>query len=202
MEVQRVDSIQGTSSNALTGELDRAVVEAAQAGDGGAFRALYDTYRDRVHSMVAYSVGDPTHTQDVLQTVFFKIFRGLGSFRFQSSLSTWIYRIAHNECQDHHRRRAAPHVPLEAILGSGDEIDGRAGSDAEHAQKERETIIRRALMQLPFKQREVVVMKYVEGLSYEEMSRVLGCAPGTVASRLNRALAALEERLRPFTGLL
>jgi RNA polymerase sigma-70 factor, ECF subfamily len=57
-------------------------------------------------------------------------------------------------------------------------------------------------MQLPLKMREVVVLKYVEGFSYEEMSRVLGCSPGTVASRLNRALAELEERLRPFRRVL
>lgn len=87
-------------------------------------------------------------------------------------------------------------------MGSGDEIDSRPASDDWHAQQERETIVRRALMQLPLKMREVVVLKYVEGLSYEEMSEALGCAPGTVASRLNRALAALEERLRPFSGHL
>jgi RNA polymerase sigma-70 factor (ECF subfamily) len=182
--------------------LDRELVLAAQAGDAGAFRELYETYRDRIYSLVAYSIGDPGHVQDVLQTVFFKIFRGLRNFRFQSSLSTWIYRIAHNECQDHHRRRSAPHVPLEAILGSGDEIDSRPASEDQHEQQERETIVRQALMQLPFKMREVVVLKYVEGLSYDEMSKALGCAPGTVASRLNRALAALQERLRPFDGIL
>jgi RNA polymerase sigma-70 factor, ECF subfamily len=202
MAVERAEPIQTSSSSAVGGELERELVVAAQGGDAGAFRELYEAYRERIHSLVAYSIGDPTQSQDVSQAVFFKIFRGLRSFRFQSSLSTWIYRIAHNECQDHHRRRSAPHVPLEAILGSGDEIDGRPTSDDQHAQQERETIIRRALTQLPFKMREVVVLKYVEGLSYEEMSKALGCAPGTVASRLNRALAALEERLRPFTGLL
>ena len=202
MAGDRAQPIQDSPSAAVSSELDRELVVAAQGGDAGAFRELYEAYRDRIYSLVVYSIGDPSQTQDVLQTVFFKIFRGLRSFRFQSSLSTWIYRIAHNECQDHHRRRSAPHVPLEAILGSGDEIDGRPTSDDQHAQQERETIIRQALMQLPFKMREVVVLKYVEGLSYEEMSKALGCAPGTVASRLNRALAALEERLRPFAGLL
>ena len=202
MEVERVQAIQTSPPSAVSGELERELVVAAQGGDAGAFRELYEAYRERIHSFVAYSIGDPTQSQDVFQAVFFKIFRGLRSFRFQSTLSTWIYRIAHNECQDHHRRRSAPHVPLEAILGSGDEIDGRAACDDQHAQQERETIVRRALMQLPFKMREVVILKYVEDLSYEEMSKALGCAPGTVASRLNRALAALEERLRPFTGLL
>jgi RNA polymerase sigma factor (sigma-70 family) len=90
-------------------------------------------------------------------------------------------------------------VPLEVILGSSDEIDRRPISDGLEA---RRAILRDAVMQLPFKMRDVVVLKYVEELSYEEMSRVLGCSPGTVASRLNRALAELEERLRPFRRFL
>src|SRR5580692_6067272 len=107
MEVERAQPIQDSSSNAVSGELERELVVAAQGGDAGAFRELYEAYRERIHSLVAYSIGDPTQSQDVFQAVFFKIFRGLRSFRFQSSLSTWIYRIAHNECQDHHRRRSA-----------------------------------------------------------------------------------------------
>jgi len=74
--------------------------------------------------------------------------------------------------------------------------------DDQHAHRERQLIIQRALMQLSLKLRTVIVLKYVEGLTYQEMSRVLGCAPGTVASRLNRALAELEERLRPFRGIM
>ncbi len=181
------------------GEQERILVAAAQRGDSGAFRELYDAYRERIWTLIVYLVGDHLQAQDVLQTVFFKAFRGLRNFRFQSSLFTWIYRIARNECRNYHRGRSAPHVPLEAILGSGDEIDTRSISDEREAGK---AIIQNAVMQLPLKMREVVVLKYREGFSYEEMSRVLGCAPGTVASRLNRALAELEERLRPFRRLL
>jgi RNA polymerase sigma-70 factor, ECF subfamily len=184
------------------GERERNLVLAARRGDSAAFRELYDTYRQPTWNLVVYSIGDSLQAQDVLQTVFLKVFRGLRSFRFQCRLSTWIYRIAHNECQDHHRRRRAPHVPLEAILGSRSEIDTRPISDDQHARQERKVILQQALLQLPFKMREVVVLKYLEGLSYEEMSRVLRCAPGTVASRLNRALAELEERLRPFRRIL
>jgi RNA polymerase sigma-70 factor (ECF subfamily) len=181
---------------------ERDLVLAAQRGDANAWREIYRTYREKVWSLVVYSIGDSLQAQDVLQTVFLKVFRGLKSFRFQSSLATWIYRIAHNECQDHHRRRGVPHVPLEAILGTSIEIDPRPGSEDQQVRRERQLIIQRALMQLSFKLRTVIVLKYVEGLSYQEMSRVLRCAPGTVASRVNRALAELEERLRPFRGIL
>ena len=184
------------------GERERDLVLAAQRGDSTAIQELYDSYRERIRALVIYSVGDPLQAQDVLQTIFFKVFRGLQSFRFQSSLFTWIYRIAHNECQNHLRRRSAPQVPLEAIVGSRDEIDPKPASTGPNARLERDLIIQRAVMQLPFKMREVVVLKYLEGLSYEEMSRALGCAPGTIASRLNRALSELGERLQPFRRVL
>jgi RNA polymerase sigma-70 factor, ECF subfamily len=181
---------------------EQAMILAAQHGEQGAFRQIYNRYRLRVYSLALYSVCDPAQAQDVLQAVFLKVFRGLGRFRFQSSLATWIYRIAHNECREHHRRRKAPCVPLEAILGSADEVDPRANSHDQHARRERDLIIQQAVMQLPLKMREVVVLKYVEGLSYDEMARILGCAPGTIASRLNRALTELEGRLRPFSCVL
>ena len=186
----------------LTTEQERELITAARSGDAHALRALYETYRDRVWNLVAYSVADYHHAQDVLQTVFLRVFRGLERFQMKSSLGTWIYRIAYNECQEHHRRHRTPHVPLEAILGTESEKDERPHAEDQSRHKERQLIVQRALMQLSLKLRVVIVLKYVEGLSYQEISRVLGCAPGTVASRLNRGLAELEVRLTPFRGVL
>jgi RNA polymerase sigma-70 factor (ECF subfamily) len=177
------------------GERELNLARAAQGGDAEAFRELYDAYRDRIWTLVVYWIGDTLQAQDVHQTVFLKVFRSLRSFRFRSSLFTWIYRIARNECLNYLRGRGDPPVPLEAILGSSDEMDRRPVSNGHEAGQ---LILQNAVRHLPLKMREVVVLKYLEGLSYEEMSRVLGCAPGTVASRLNRALEDLEERLRPF----
>lgn len=168
-------------------------------GDSEAFQEIYEAYREPIWTLVVYSIGDSLQAQDVLQTIFLKVFRGLRSFRHQSSFFTWVYRIALNECRNHQRQRRAPHVPLEAILGSRDEIDPKAIPNGHEV---REVILQNAVKQLAFKMRDVVVLKYLEGLSYEEMSRVLGCSPGTVASRLNRALGELEERLRPFRRFL
>jgi RNA polymerase sigma-70 factor (ECF subfamily) len=185
---------QALALRALSGEAERSAVLAARDGDEAAFRELYDAYRDPVWTLVLSLVGDALQAQDIVQNVFFKAFRGLGGFRFQSGLYTWIYRIALNECRNHLRRRSAPVLPLEAILGGRDEVDRAYADDRSNARK---AALREAVMLLPFKMREVVVLKYVEGLSYREMSRVLRCPPGTVASRLNRALAELEARLRP-----
>jgi RNA polymerase sigma-70 factor (ECF subfamily) len=185
---------------ARAGAEERRLVLAAQRGEPSAVREIYETYRERIWTAILFSIGDAQQAQDVLQTVLFKVFRGLGSFRFESSLFTWIYRIARNECGNHRRRRPVRLVPLDSILGSRDEVDPNQAADDPDARADRDRILEQAVMRLPFKMREVVVLKYREGLSYDEISRALGCAPGTVASRLNRALAELEERLRPLRG--
>ena len=176
---------------------ETALVLAARRGDEDAYREIYRAYREPVWNVIISLVGDAPQAQDILQNVFFKAFRGLAGFRFRSSLYTWIYRIARNECRNHLRRHRPPTVPLDAILGSRYEADetGRAGESGN-----RRELLRNAVLQLPFKMREVIVLKYQEDLSYEEMSRVLGCPSGTVASRLNRALLELEARLRPQGG--
>ena len=181
---------------------ERDLVLAAQHGDRAAFKALYDRYRDRVFNFIFYSLGDEIWAEDVLQIVFLKIYKGLPGFRLASELATWIYRIALNECINQQQRRGAPHVPFEAILGSSDEMDSAALPDLLHAESEKREIIRQAVLELSPKLRVVVALKYSEGLSYDEIAKVLDCAPGTVASRLNRALAELETRLRPLRRLL
>jgi RNA polymerase sigma-70 factor (ECF subfamily) len=176
------------------GDAERSLVLAARRGDEEAFRDLYRAYREPVWNLANSLVGDPVQAQDVLQDVFFKAFRGLSGFRFRSCLFTWIYRIAHNECRNHIRRRGAPLLPLGAIQGSRAEIDGRLVPEDERVSRD---ALRGAVMQLPFKMREVIILKYMEDLSYKEMSRILRCPPGTVASRLARALAELGARLGP-----
>lgn len=181
---------------------ERELVIAAQRGDRAAFKEIYDRFRDRVYNLAFYSLGESLAAEDVLQIVFMKIHRGLPDFRFESQLATWIYRIALNQCLNENRRRVAQHVPLESLLGSGDEIDVSSLPDDKQAHNERREIIRQAVMELSPKLRSVIALKYLEGLSYDEMAQVLECSPGTVASRLNRALAQMEARLRPLRRLL
>ena len=181
---------------------ERELVEAARRGDRAAFKRLYDRFRDRVYNAAFYSLGDALWAEDVLQIVFLKIYRGLAGFRHESGLATWIYRITLNECQNQLRRRGPRHVPLEEILGSNEDLDPGALPDTDHLDRERREIVQEAVMELSPKLRAVVVLKYLEGLSYDEIAQVLDCAPGTVASRLNRALAELETRLHPLKRIL
>ena len=181
---------------------ERDTISAVQQGDRDAFKALYERYRDRVYNVIFYSIGDELRAEDVLQIVFLKIYRGLAHFRFEASLATWIYRITLNECLNQQRGHGAQHIPFEALLGSDEELDTGAAADLQHAEGERREIVHRAVMELSPKLRAVVALKYLDGLSYEEIASVLECSPGTVASRLNRALSELEARLRPLRRLL
>jgi RNA polymerase sigma-70 factor, ECF subfamily len=181
---------------------ERELVVRAQRGDRVAMREIYNRYRERVHHLVFYSLDEPHSVEDTLQTVFLKVFRALPGFRSEAQPSTWIYRIVINECLNQNRRRRADSVPLEAILGSGEELDRAEMADERHSRHEMSRIIRESVMDLPTHLRTAVVLRYVEGLSYDQMAAVLGCAPGTVASRLARALARMEARLRPLKGIL
>jgi len=185
-----------------TGSAERETIIAAQRGDRDAFKLLYDRYRDRIYNLIFYSTGVEISAEDVLQVVFMKVYRGLSRFRFEASFSTWLYRITVNECLNQQRRRGAHHVPFEALLGGDQEVDSSASADLQHAERERREIIHRAVMQLSPKLRTVVALKYLEGLSYEEIASVLECSPGTVGSRLNRGLRDLEAQLRPLKRLL
>jgi RNA polymerase sigma-70 factor, ECF subfamily len=191
-------NFQETQSNSQ----ERELIILAQLGDRAAQKSIYKLYRERVHNMVFYSLGDAVFAEDVSQAIFLKIFRALPGFRFESSLATWIYRIALNECLNQNRRTGAQYVPLDAILGSGDEIDTSLLPDLEHERSQRQEIIQQAVLELSPKLRTVVVLKYNEGLSYEEIAEVLNCSIGTVASRLSRALSGLESRLRPLRRVI
>lgn len=183
-------------------ENESLLVTAAKLGDGTACRAIFDLYNTRIFNLIYYNTGDVISAEDLLQVVFFKVFRGLPGFRHQSSLLTWIYRIAINECQNYLKRRGLRYVPFEAILGTEEEFAPQARPDELRAATEKREIIRLALMELSPKLRSVVVLKYMDDLSYDEIAAVLDCSQGTVASRLNRALEKLEKSLGPMRGLL
>ena len=181
---------------------DRELVLAARRGERDAFRQLFERYRNRVYNVAYYSLGEPLWAEDVLQIVFLKIFRGLQNFRFESEVGTWIYRITLNECRNQLRRGKSNYVPVEAIMGLANEADSQPLPDVEQMERERRHIVQEAVLNMPVQFRTVLILKYVEDLSYDEIARITDCAPGTVASRLNRALAELERRLRPLRRIL
>ncbi|MFN2531413.1 MAG: RNA polymerase sigma factor [Pyrinomonadaceae bacterium] len=172
--------------------IDRDVIAACQDGDREAFRLLFELYKDKVFSIAVYSFsGDRTIADDVTQQIFLKLFTVIRQFRGHSEFTTWLYRLVINACVDERRRRKHLLPWGEAMPG----IDQKKRPDNQYAKLEVAEAVRAAIAQLKPSFRTPVLLKYIDGLSYEEIAAVMGCSKGTVASRLNRAHAELARRL-------
>jgi RNA polymerase sigma-70 factor (ECF subfamily) len=193
-----------SSLNVLPGEFGmvlgvnhRDVIEACQRGDDEAFRVLFETHKDRVYSIALRYSGDATAAMDIAQDTFVKLLSNIGQFRGDSSFESWLYRLVVNTCLDHHRKRRRFLPLLEDGLDQALDVFRGPRESALHdlLREEQEERVQQLVAQLPEEQRIVVVLRYTDGLSYEEIADLLGCRRGTVASRLNRAHKALERRL-------
>jgi len=156
-----------------------------------------------VYTLALHLLGDRDEALDLSQEVFLRVFRTIHSFRGQSALKTWIYRIVVNQARNRQRfwrrRRRADQVSLdEHVAEHGDLKQPRDGTspDLALARKEMASRLWRALDDLPFDQRTVVVLREIDGLSYEDIAYSLGVAVGTVKSRLTRARQVLRRQLR------
>ena len=173
-----------------TGEHE--ILEACRRGEREAFRALFEAYKDHVYSIALRFTGDESLAMDIAQDTFLKLFSSLREFRGEAQFATFVYRMVVNACLDYKRRawRLAPLADgLVAMLRApGDSL--RSLLDDEMRER-----VRAAVETLSPDMRMVVVLRYTEGLAYEEIAEVMGCSAGTVASRLNRAHKALERKL-------
>jgi RNA polymerase sigma-70 factor (ECF subfamily) len=179
-------------------ETDQELIEGCQRGDPEAFRAIFEIHQDRVYSIALRYCGEAAAAMDIAQEVFLKLFAAIHSFRGDSRFESWLYRIVVNCCFDHKRRtfRLAPLVDdLIGLLRAPGESTLDQMMKSELCDK-----VRSAVGSLPPEQRMVVVLRYTQGLSYEEIAEILGCSTGTIASRLNRVHKVLERRLARFAG--
>ena len=167
-----------------------ALIDRSRTGDTRAFDLLVDAYQDRIYHLVYRITGNQSDAQDAAQEAFVKAYRSLGSFRSQAAFSTWLHRIAVNAAMDIVRRRR-PRVadPLEAAVPAADPLaDG-----AERVEIRQR--IHRAIAALPVEQRMVVILRDVQGWTYEEIAGVVQAPIGTVRSRLARGREALRMAL-------
>ena len=174
--------------------IDERVIRACQAGDREAFRMLFEAYKDRVFSIAVYSFGgNQTAASDITQQIFLKLITSISQFRGESQFTTWLHRLVVNACIDEQRKG-------KRFLGFGESLPMRNFShykpaERRYERKELADSVKAAISELKPKFRMPVLLKYVEGLSYEEIAEVLGCSKGTVASRLNRGHKELARRL-------
>lgn len=183
------------------GGREAALVQRCAANDESACTELVAEHQRMVVQLATNLLGDREEALDLSQEVFLRVFSTIQRFRCQSSLRTWIYRIAVNQARNRHRlwrrRHRADQVSLDQYMAVyGDCLSCREASpDSVLAQRELAAQLAHALDQLPFDQRTAIVLREIDGLSYEEIAFSLGVAVGTVKSRLTRARKSLRQAL-------
>lgn len=177
-------------------ERDRALVDRCRAGDLGAFEELYRQHAGKLFSLACRMLGNATDAEDLLQEIFLSAHRKLESFRGESALGTWLYRLAMNQCLDYLRSRAAR---ANQVTGALDDEPGwyepGRGGLAEQAVSRID--LERALARLPDGCRAAFVLHDVQGLEHREVAEILGIAEGTSKSQVHKARLRLRGLLRP-----
>jgi RNA polymerase sigma-70 factor (ECF subfamily) len=180
---------------------DRELVRRCLEGDLFSFDELMRRYERKVYSLAFHMLGNPEDAADLAQEAFLKVYRALPAFRGEALFSTWLFRIVTNSCLDGRRRtrRHPPVISLSRPPGTGEseapaELPDNSGDPLEsYLQTEMQEEIQKLLGQLPPPQRLVLVMRDLEGYSYEEIAAALNISLGTVKSRLNRARLRLRD---------
>lgn len=180
-----------------------AIVERAKDGDREAFGLLVEEYKDKIYNYVSRMLSDPYEAEDVTQEAFLRAYRSLPRFRGASSFHTWLYRIASNLAIDvvRKRKRSEPTFSLDEPLESEEgeyerEIaDDVGGPEDSATTRETRVAVRRAIMELPEKLREVMILYELQGETYEDIAEILDVPLGTVKSRLFNARNRLKEML-------
>ena len=182
---------------------DLSLVRRVQRGDKGAFDALVLKYQHKVVKLVMRYVRNPAEAEDIAQDAFIKAYRALPQFRGDSAFYTWLYRIAINTAKNAVVSRDRSPIDFDLDLQNSDEsydMQGRL-KDSETPEaltltEEIRSTVNSAIDALPEDLRTAIVLRELEGLSYEEIADAMGCPVGTVRSRIFRAREAIDRRLR------
>lgn len=175
------------------------LIRRVQQGDQEAFRAIFDLYHKKVYRIAYGVVRENEEALDIMQEVFVKLYRTLGSFKGRSSLYTFLYRMAVNTAIDHIRRKeksVAESLDEEGAPEPVEELE--RGPERMILQKEQEERVKKAIETLPLDQKTTLLLREVEGLSYQEIAEVTRCSIGTVMSRLHYARKKLQDALKDY----
>jgi RNA polymerase sigma-70 factor (ECF subfamily) len=210
LQVEELFGLKVEEREAVGPSLDEtALIERFLSGDETAFDQIVERYQDLVFNLALRMLGRRDEAYDLSQEVFLQIYQKLGSFRREASLRTWIYRIVLNRAKNRQRWWRRREREMTAVTVEDAERQGSMELSTSVAvgvallpdraleRKELGKILQEAIATLPFDQRTILLLKEIEGLSYEEISRTLDLAIGTVKSRLARARKALRRKLAP-----
>jgi RNA polymerase sigma-70 factor (ECF subfamily) len=186
-------------------EVDQQLVERAQRGDKRAFELLVEKYQRKLARLVSRLVRDPGDAEDVTQEAFVKAYRALPSFRGDSAFYTWLYRIGINAAKNYlvatgRRAPTSTGVDTEEAEGleSGEQLRDINTPESLLLSKEIGATVNAAIESLPEELRSAIQLRELEGMSYEEIAKLMDCPIGTVRSRIFRAREAIAERLKPL----
>jgi RNA polymerase sigma-70 factor (ECF subfamily) len=185
-------------------DIDQQLVERVQRGDKAAFDLLVTKYQRKIFRLLSRMVRDPAEVEDVAQEAFIKAYRALPNFRGDSAFYTWLYRIAINTAKNwlvSQGRRAPTSTESEIedaeTFDDGERLRDLNTPDAMLLTRQVADAVNRAIEELPEDLRTAIVLRELEGLSYEEIAETMNCPIGTVRSRIFRAREAIAEELRP-----
>lgn len=177
---------------------DDALILLFQNGEHTVFRHLVERYQEKIRNLIYSIFNEQDIVDDLSQEVFIKVFEALPKFRFESSFYTWLYRIAVNKSRDEMRRRKVKRFftfhSVESTSGIKIENLMTVTFDDENVRE----VIEKTLQKIPEKYRTPIVLKDIDGMSYDEIADILECEIGTVKSRLSRGRAMLKEQLKPL----
>jgi RNA polymerase sigma-70 factor (ECF subfamily) len=177
---------------------DDALIMLFQSGEQEVFRYLVERYREKIRNIIFSIFNDADQVDDISQEVFIKVYHALPNFRFESSFYTWIYRITVNKCRDELRKKKVKRFfsfhSFEKTTNTKIENLATTTFDDENLKG----VIEESLKKLPEKFRVPIILKDIDGMSYDEIAEVLECEVGTVKSRLSRGRTMLKEILMPI----
>jgi len=189
-------------------EGDQLLVERVQAGDRRAFDVLVSKYQRRLMRLVSRLVHDPAEAEDVVQETFIKAYRALRHFRGDAAFYTWLYRIGINTAKNYlvtQSRRTPTSSEADAeqaeSFDDGNKLRDNNTPESVLASKQIAATVNAAMDVLPIELRTAIVLREIEGLSYEEISEIMACPIGTVRSRIFRAREVIAEKLKPLLDM-
>ena len=186
-------------------EKDNSLVLRVQRGDKVAFEMLFTKYQRRVSRLVTRFVRSESEVEDVVQESFIKAYRALAKFRGDSAFYTWLYRIAINTAKNHLVAASKRPISLSQFEKNDDDeldedqfISDSATPEAELITKQIGETVNKTMDELPADLREAIMLREIEGMSYEDIAGVMGCPIGTVRSRIFRAREAISRKIKPM----
>lgn len=174
-------------------EEDFELVRKSAAGDDTSFRLLVTRHKEKVRNLIYLTLNNAEPVDDIAQDVFITVFRNLNKFRYESQFTTWLYRITINKCKDHIRRQKIRSIFSPFKEADEEEITINPVEDIDVS-----GIVQKAMAKLPEKLRSPLILKEIEGMSYQEIAETLDCEIGTVKSRIFRAREGLKKLLAPY----